>query len=191
MNYDNQEYHQLNLAGEDIEEAEFYHCTFYRCSFQELHVKNCSFINCTFENCVIINNTFKYSDAVNNTFKDCLLIGIDWCTLTRKNQITLPFHTLHNCALKYNYFMKLKLDKFNFTTNILEGSFFENCSLIEADFSGCCLKEAAFTMNNLSKADFRYATDYFINVQENNVRKAKFSYPEVIGLLKGTDIIIE
>ena len=44
---------------------------------------------------------------------------------------------------------------------------------------------------NLMKADFRGAKNYVISPQDNRVRKAKFSFPEVLSLLKCLEIEIE
>lgn len=63
-------------------------------------------------------------------------------------------------------------------------------SLIEVDFSQCDLLETTFHNCNLSKSNFSNATNYSINSLMNNVKKAKFSYPEATRLLKGLGIII-
>jgi hypothetical protein len=43
---------------------------------------------------------------------------------------------------------------------------------------------------NLEKADFSTAKNYTIDAENNKLKKAIFSLPEVIGLLSKYDIII-
>jgi uncharacterized protein YjbI with pentapeptide repeats len=58
-------------------------------------------------------------------------------------------------------------------------------------FSQCDLSGAIFDHTNLEKVDFRTATNFTINPSLNTLKKAKFSMPSVVGLLKNFDIIIE
>lgn len=44
---------------------------------------------------------------------------------------------------------------------------------------------------NMPKADFRGARGYAIDIKNNNLEGAKFSYPEVVSLLSSIDIIID
>ena len=67
----------------------------------------------------------------------------------------------------------------------------EECDLTEADFRDCNLAETVFTGANLTRADFRGAKDYVISPQDNRVRRAKFSFPEVMSLLRCLEIEIE
>lgn len=63
----------------------------------------------------------------------------------------------------------------------LSGSLFKNCDLLHANFM--------HTM--LEKADFRSAINYAIDPEQNKIKKAKFSYVGVVGLLSKYDIDIE
>ncbi|MGL4875523.1 MAG: pentapeptide repeat-containing protein [Clostridium sp.] len=66
-----------------------------------------------------------------------------------------------------------------------------NCDLREAKFKDSSLSESIFENTNLSKADFSEAMDYVISPERNKIKKAKFSMPEVLGLLKDFDITIK
>ena len=71
----------------------------------------------------------------------------------------------------------------------------------DVDFRGCDLSNGSFVLtdfqNNLflnSKlyaADFTDAINYSINPRENDIRKGKYSMPDVINLLHYFDIEIE
>jgi uncharacterized protein YjbI with pentapeptide repeats len=78
---------------------------------------------------------------------------------------------------------------------------FQNCKLVEVDFSEsdlsgvlfdrCDLSGATFDRTNLEKADLRTSINYLINPEINKVKKAKFSYPAVLGLLTKYDVVVE
>ncbi|MCK5632740.1 pentapeptide repeat-containing protein [bacterium] len=72
----------------------------------------------------------------------------------------------------------------------LKRSFFIATSLIEADFADTDIKETFFRHCNLNRSNFCGALNYVIDPLVNKVKKAKFSFPEVLGLLHGFDIKI-
>ncbi|MEI8366028.1 MAG: hypothetical protein WCF65_06385 [Parachlamydiaceae bacterium] len=52
------------------------------------------------------------------------------------------------------------------------------------------LKAAQLKHQDRLKTDFSQATRYSIDPKTNKIKKAKFSFPEVVGLLNGFDITI-
>ncbi len=66
-----------------------------------------------------------------------------------------------------------------------------SCGLTEANFRDCNLAETVFANMNLMKDDFRGTKSYVISPQNNRVRKAKFSFSEVLSLLKYLEFEIE
>jgi uncharacterized protein YjbI with pentapeptide repeats len=95
-----------------------------------------------------------------------------------------------NCQLNHSSFFKLKLKKTIFNNCSLEEVDFSECDLTESKFDGSQLKDARFDRTNLEKTDFRNASFYSIDPEINKVKKAKFSFPGVIGLLDKYDIEI-
>ncbi len=72
---------------------------------------------------------------------------------------------------------------------------FQDCDFFEAklsstDFSFCKLKGSLFENCDLTKADFRNATAYSIDPNQNKLIKAKFSMPEVLTFLEPLGIEI-
>jgi uncharacterized protein YjbI with pentapeptide repeats len=77
---------------------------------------------------------------------------------------------------------------------------FRNCQLLAVDFTetdisesmldNCDLRNATFDRTILEKADLRTAYNYHIDPETNRLKKAKFSLPEVVGLLAKYDISI-
>ena len=58
-------------------------------------------------------------------------------------------------------------------------------------FDDCNLMQAIFDQTNLEKANFYTAYNYYIDPNNNRVKKAKFSIDGVYGLLAKYDLIIE
>jgi len=78
-------------------------------------------------------------------------------------------------------FLRCKITETYFTDTNLNGS----------NFSESDLSKTEFHNSNLSKVDFRKAINYSLDPRTNKIREAKFSNPDVIGLLKHFEIIIE
>lgn len=76
----------------------------------------------------------------------------------------------------------------SFQGSRLKENYFTNTLLNGADFSHVDLSGTIFHNCDLSKADFSTASKYEIDPQSNKIKKAKFSLPEVIGLLSSFEI---
>ena len=77
-----------------------------------------------------------------------------------------------------------------FSGSKLKESHFTDTALSGADFSHVDLSGTTFHECDLSKADFSTATHYDIDPQTNNIKQAKFSLPEAVGLLRGFEVVI-
>lgn len=82
--------------------------------------------------------------------------------------------------MKKTIFRNCQLHEVDFTECDLTAAIFDNC-----DFTG-----AAFDDTILEKADFTSAYNYIIDPDKNKIKKAKFSYSGIIGLLAKHDIEI-
>ena len=65
-----------------------------------------------------------------------------------------------------------------------EDADFREADCTGADFTYTDFTKSLFGKTNLSKANFTDATNYYIDVFLNDIKKAKFTYPEVMNLLK-------
>jgi uncharacterized protein YjbI with pentapeptide repeats len=68
---------------------------------------------------------------------------------------------------------------------------FKEVDLTEANFAGSVFRDTLFHQANLQKADFRSAQNYSIDPRNNNVNKARFAQPDVLGLLAPFGILVE
>lgn len=67
---------------------------------------------------------------------------------------------------------------------------FSNSLLAESDFRETDLEGSLFHHTDLAKVDFREAKNYSIDPTSNVIKKARFSSPEALSLLKFFDILI-
>lgn len=83
------------------------------------------------------------------------------------------------------------MKKTRFTDCDLQESDFTEADISWAIFENCDLELARFENTLLEKADLRTARNYSIDPELNRIKKTKFSYPAVLGLLDKYDIEID
>lgn len=189
--FEEQEIQDKQFEDISFENMEYIDCDFTGCQFIGIKLKNCKFKNCRFVNCIIGNIGFLYCDASNLEFTNSVLIGINWEDLKLKGVDIAVFKCMKACTIKYNYFTNLRLTKYDFKGSQFDECFFENCKLTDSSFGSVSLQGTKFIKCDLSGTDFREASDYVIDIADNKLKKAKFSFPEVVNLLSSLDIIIE
>ena len=190
--FEEQEIKDKQYEDENFENYEFIECDFTGCQFLNVKLSNCKFKNCRFSNCVIGNSTFLYCEAKNLEFVNSVLIGVIWNDLKANGIETATiFRSMKSCTIKYNYFTNLKLVKYDFRGSQFDESYFEECKLTDSKFNGVNLHGTKFIRCDLSGADFRDALEYVIDIADNKLKNAKFSFPEVVSLLSSLNIIID
>ena len=119
-------------------------------------------------------------------FEDCKIVGVEFFKCERR------FFSIKakSSFLQYCNFADLNMKHASFHGCKLKECFFTDTSLIEADFTDTDLQGTIFHNSDLSKADFCGSKNYEIDLRANKVKKAKFSFPEAIGLLRGFEIEI-
>lgn len=85
----------------------------------------------------------------------------------------------------------MELTGFDFTTNTFGECTFDDCKLHGVSFRRAELGNSHFTRCDLTTADFRDARGYAIELSDNKLKGARFSFPDVVTLLDGTGIQIE
>ena len=68
---------------------------------------------------------------------------------------------------------------------------FTEADLTSSLFDNCELAGARFERTILEKADLRTSRNYSIDPELNKIKKARFSYPGVLGLLSKYEIDID
>jgi uncharacterized protein YjbI with pentapeptide repeats len=119
-------------------------------------------------------------------FLDCKIVGAEFF----KCEKFFFSANFENCMIQCCNFSDLNMKKANFSGSKIKECYFMNTCLNGANFSGAELLGTTFHNCDLCKADFSRTTQYSIDPGTNKIKKAKFSLPEVVGLLHGLDITI-
>ena len=165
---------------------EFVECQFNGIDFSQYNLSRFKFLDCEFHECNLSNSSLKGGHFRDVAFKKSKLIGLNWTEAT--SVVSCRFE---DSILDYSVFHSMNLKNFSFN----------NCKMMEVEFSeahlkrvsmnGCMLLGASFNKADLSEADLTGSTNYFIDIRHTNVKKTKFSMPEVMCLLTSLDIVIE
>jgi fluoroquinolone resistance protein len=166
--------------------SEFEGVTFQGEAAINIDLSNRKLIDCIFERCQL--SSVKIQGAViQAAFNRSKLEGINFFTAKRP-LLSLSFH---ECLIRHSSFAELKLHGIKITGCELQNVDFSDANLSSADFTNTTFDNCVFRNTNLTKANFQYATGYYIDPTLNKVKGARFSSPEVLNLLAGFDIVIE
>ncbi len=176
-----------DFSEQELFERECVKCTFINCNFSKSNLRSSDFMDCVFTGCdfslAVLNNT----GLKNITFRACKLMGVNFSAC---NSFLFSV-TFFDCVLDYSSFFQKKMKKAVFTSCSIKEADFQETDLSMAVFSNCDLQNATFDRTILEKADFRTAINYALDPELNKIKKAKFSYHGIAGLLSKYDIEIE
>lgn len=188
MNYIHDKiFEKIDFSKQSFSVEEYDNCTFIDCNLTGSHLSGTKYTDCSFRECNLSLAKLSQTAFRNVDFNSCKMLGLrfDEC-----NDFGLELF-FENCQLKHSSFYELKLKKTVFRNSQLEEVDFAGCDLSEAVFDNCDLKGAVFDRTTLVKTDFRTSINYSFDPEINKIKKAKFSLPEVLGLLGKYDIVIE
>ena len=177
----------IDYSEKKSEQHEFDDCSFVNCNFSKSDLRGVEFLDCRFTGCNLSLALVDDTGIKNIEFKDCKLMGIDFS----KCNDFLFSASFENCQLDYCSFYKKKMKKVNFSKSSLKHVDFTETDLSLAVLNECDLADAIFVQTILEKTDFRTARNYAFDPEVNKVKKARFSMPEVVGLLSKYNIDIE
>lgn len=181
--YDDQTFEKLDELHGD----KFHYCCFKDSVFEGADFSSKVFIECRFENCNLSNLKLNVTGLKDVEFVNSKMIGLDFSSC-------LDFLFLvkfEACILDYCVFNRKNLSKTKFYNCSLKSVGFEETNLKESVFEKCNLENAIFHRTDLTSSDFRTAYNYIISPTNNLIRKAKFSYPEVLSLLEEFKIVVK
>lgn len=184
--YEDQVFEKTDFTG-GTSGKEFLTCTFNGCNFENADLSGTDFFDCTFRNCNLSLAKMRSTGLKTVQFHGCKITGVDFSYC---NDFLFAV-SFYSCMLDYASFQKKKMKQTVFRDCSLKEAHFSNCDLTGAVFSGCDLTEVLFQDNNLEKADFSSARNFIINPAQNKMKKAKFSYSGLPGLLAHLQIEIE
>lgn len=184
--YYQQTFSKLALTGEIINVKTFEECVFDDCRFIDCAFEKTRFLNCRFNGCVISAIKVTGCRFYQPVFQKGKVIGIDW---TRALLLKEP--EFYGCQLNYSNFRMVKMPRAKMINCEVKECEFAETDFTGAVFTGTDFEKSRFFKTVLAGADFRGARNYSIDITNNAISKAKFSYPEAVSLLNHLDITIE
>lgn len=174
----------------EVASSEFFECTFSDCSLGEVVFQNCRFYDCVFSNCDLSLAKIEGSSFQDTRFEKSKVIGVDWTLASWSKFLQKsPVH-FYECVLDYSTFIGLSLRAIRIVECRARDVDFSEADLSEVDFRGTDLFQSHFRHTKLIKANFEGASNYTIDVNLNEVSKARFSLPEAVALLRSLDIVL-
>ncbi len=168
----------------NLEFAEYEACTFTKCDLSNKDLTSYTFIDCSFSECDLSNSTILDTNFQDVVFKSCKLIGLNFDAC---KPFLLSFN-FYDSNVSFSSFQKLKLTKTKFINcKMQECDFFET-NLTSSIIENCDLGGVVFENTNLQKCDFRESINLYIDIERNNIKKAKFNLLQAGGLLSKWDI---
>ena len=170
-----------------LPKGEYYNCNFRNCNFaesdlSEIRFSDCSFAGCDLSNVIVVKSSFQET-----SFKECKMLGFRFDSCDQLG-MTVRFD---NCMLDHASFYQVKLNHTVFKSTTLREVDFSEADLRNAILDQCDLLNATFDHSNLERANLSTALNYSIDPENNRIGGAKFSMPEVMGLLSKYSIVIQ
>jgi len=183
--YENETFEDV-VWSDDLDNIEFYKCTFKNSSFQSSRLIECSFDSCEFIQCNLSLIEIKYTSFIDVKFTDCKILGVNWSTAGGFFSASYD-----GCILNNNFFSDMNLTRFKFSScYFVEASFF-NTKMMHSVFDECDLSRCQFHQVDLSFANFTTSRNYYMNAATNTLRNTAFSLPEAVSLLANLDIVLK
>jgi uncharacterized protein YjbI with pentapeptide repeats len=184
---ENQQFLRQDFSSGILPGSLFESCSFTACRFAGGRFASTVFRECSFKNCDFSLADLSGVSLQEAVFTGCKLLGVQF-SLCRQPLLSFRFE---ECLMRMVSFAGLKIRETRFS----------GCDLAEADFTGadlagsvfdrCGLGRASFMRTSLEKADLRSAVGYSIDPAENRLRKARVSYPALLGLLDASGIEVD
>ena len=182
QSFKNQDYTQTRLS-----KGEYENCIFEGCKFENGYLDNQNFMECEFMDCNLSNANLNHTIFKEVTFSYCKMIGLKFEDC---NDFLLDF-TFRHCILNLSSFYGLTLRNQTFNDCKLIEVDFTETDLTQVNFENSHLDRAIFSRTNLQKADFTKALNFDIDPEINQLKHARFSKEGLSGLLSKYNIKIE
>ncbi len=176
------DFSEIQISGYEFDDCQFINCNFSDCDMSSTDFMDCKFDSCNFMMAKTLNTGFKEV-----SFKGCKLVGIDF-SYCNNFLFQVDFDS---CQLDYAIFTKKNMKKTRFVNCSVKEADFSRTNLMEAVFEDTDLSDSLFSNSNLEKSDFRTASNFTIDPENNRIKGAIFSAYALSGLLRKYAIKIE
>ena len=184
---DEQTFKNVDFSKEPLSIGEYEYCTFMGCDFSNSMLSSIRFLETEFVDCNFSNAVLGQTSFQTVIFKTCKMLGLQFDACDQFG-FAASFDT---CQLDHSSFHGMKLNRSVFKNSQMEGVDFSGADLKGSKLFECNLLHAIFQDTNLEKADLRKSINYSIDPEQNRIKNAIFSLPEVIGLLDKYQIVVE
>jgi fluoroquinolone resistance protein len=178
---------RVNFTENPLPRGEYEDCVFDHCDLSRADLSGSRFTECVFRDCNLSSARLAQTVLRDVKFENSKLMGLhfDHC------DHFLFSASFSHCNMRFCSFFQVKMKKTRFADCDLQETDFTETDLSWAIFENCDLDLARFENTLLEKADLRTARNYLIDPELNRIKKAKFSFPAVLGLLGKYDIEID
>ncbi len=176
---EDKDFEKTDFTADGLARGQYDHCSFAYCNLSNMQLNDLEWLDCRFDHCNLSLSTIRNARLKNVAFSGCKLSGIDFSVC---NDFLFEVN-FEACVIDYSSFYKKNLKKAKFIECSLIEVDFTEADLTGADFKNSNLLNAGFNRTNLQKADFTSAVNYSIDPGNNTMKKAKFSYAGLSGLL--------
>jgi fluoroquinolone resistance protein len=184
--YSQEKFTSLALTEDSVASVKFDECTFIDCRFIEVRFDKCAFVDCVFHDSVLSAIRPVDTRFLRPRFVRCKVIGFDWAKAGKLENLDFE-----ESQLDYSNFSSLRLGRIRMDRCSAREVRFIEADMSEGVFTGTDFTGSTFFKSNLTRADFRRARNYSIDIRNNTVKNARFSLPEALSLLEGLEITVE
>ena len=187
MEFYNQVFDQLSDTPSNLVSQDFEQCTFRQLDLSKRSLSGSSFVNCQFDTCILTNADIRNTKLYDVTFLRSRLIQLDFGHCN-----PFGFHVdFTGCQLDHTIFLNRNLKKTRFIECSMKEAHFLKCDLTKAEFDQCNLELARFGECNLTQVNFSSSFNLKMDLDDNVVKKARFSLHNLPGLLSKYDLVIQ
>jgi uncharacterized protein YjbI with pentapeptide repeats len=179
---------ELDFSAAEITSKEFDGCTFKGCNFNEAIFTQCKFIDCHFIECNLSVAKIPQSRFSDVVFEGCKLTGIDWCKANWSSLVLYSPIKMYQCIINDSSFLGLSLKEIVIEECKAHDVDFRKANLSDANLTYTDFSNSIFGRTNLTNANFAEASNYTIDIIQNEIRGAKFSRFEAVSLLESLGV---
>jgi uncharacterized protein YjbI with pentapeptide repeats len=178
----------VNLTEQTLTGKIFEECDFKSCHFEAVNLERCKFVNCSFAECDFSNLAVPGSKFTNVSFNECKLPGVDWTKATWSTFPKFPHLQFHRCVISHSSFLGLSLEQLVVAGCRAHQVDFRQGNFSRGNFTRSDLARSLFCRTCLLEADFTDASNYDVDLRNNEIRWSKFSRQEAVRLLYSFEI---
>ncbi len=179
----------LRLSG-TLEGAQFRDCVFEECDLRELRLLACELNDSDLLGCDLRLLDVQGSRFGGVTLEACHAVGVQWHRADTSVQRPLEVDA-QDSILSFCSFVGLDLRKRRFEGCTMHEALFEACDLRDASLRHSDLAGTLFKGCDLRGADLRTARNYAIVASDNRVEGLHVALPDAAGLLAGMGVVLE